>query len=190
MGSRIQTWRPKTFHINRTTGAGRTWRPINTFISSISSTLSLFLIMQLVKGISSVTSPRICCGLWSWQRSHSWIEAKASPRFWWVWDPTGGTVEEWRAGRTVCLALWKCVLQRGCSPLRHPDLQDSLIQACFSISYELPITPPQIQQSWCLLLIRFSHRCWQPKSLNFTVYRVECFSGLEGPLWFAAQGGS
>lgn len=166
MGSRIQTWRPKTFRINRTTGAG----PINTFISSISSTLSLFIIRQLVKGSSSVTSPQICCGLLSWQRNHLWTKEKASPRFCWVRDPTGGTVEECLFDFVkVCSSAWMFAIETS----RSSGL----------ISYELPITPPQIQQSWCLFLIR-------PKSLNFTVYRAECFSGLEGPLWFATRGGS
>lgn len=49
---------------------------------------------------------------------------------------------------------------------------------------------PQVIHYPLLLLIRFSHWCWQPKHLNFTVYRVESFSGLEGPLWLTAQGGS
>lgn len=86
---------------------------------------------------SSVMSPRICCGLWSWQRSHLWSEDKASPRFCWVRDPTGGTVEEWRAWRTVCLTLWKWdVCQWDIQIFRT-----HWFQACFSISYELPITP-------------------------------------------------
>lgn len=64
-----------------------------------------------------------------------------------------------------------------CLSLRHPDLQVSMIQACFSTSYPLP--PSAFDQIQSLML-----------TTNFTVYRVESFSGLEGPLWLTAQGGS
>lgn len=73
------------------------------------------LVSYLVKGSSSVESPQICCGLWSWSR------------FRWVEIPQG-TVEEWRTG----------LLLQG---FRHPDLQDSLIQTCLSISYVTHYSP-------------------------------------------------
>lgn len=126
--------------------------------SSHRSLSGLFLIMRLVKRSSSVMSPQICCGLWSWQRSHLWTEASFPSIL--VGLRSHGRNCWGVTHRTDC----RFDFVKACSSaLRHPDLQDSLIQACFSISY--PLLPPKFSS---LLLITFNHQ-WHPKSLNFTL---------------------
>lgn len=175
MGSRIQTWRPKTFHLNKD-HRSRSHQYFH-LIDLLHSQLVSYHAIVKGKFFCNVTSDLLWTMIMTREPVMNWRKSLGSRSHrrncWGVTDCLFDFVK-------VCSSAWMFAIETS----RSSGLIDSGL--FFHKLWVTHYPPPNS----AVLMSAFDQIQSSMLSLNFTVYRVECFSGLEGPLWFATRGGS